>query len=64
MKDIKITLKIVISCIIVSAFSLFLFEFIYNQTLYKKYIEMYNEVQDMKYTVDVLTKIVLKNHAN
>lgn len=53
----KVTLKLIITIIIVSAMSMFIFELAYNRILYKDYAEIYNEVQTMENRVDRLIEI-------
>ena len=54
MNDIKITTKLVITIIIVSLFVLASFEFIYNNILYKGYVEMYERVDMLNDKIDLI----------
>lgn len=64
MDRIKITSKLIISCIIFSLFCLFSFEMAYNHLLYKDYEEIYNEITELENRVDRLidTSITLQKY--
>ena len=63
----KVTIKLVISIIIISLFCLFCFELAYNKVMYKDYNELYIEYIQLEQRVDrvidmnlKLTKYILK----
>lgn len=57
MEKIKITTKLIISCIIVGLCSLLVIEIIYNRLIYKDYSEMYNQMLIVEDRVDKLIEI-------
>ena len=58
-KEIKITIKLLISIAFINLFFMFCFEIAYNHTLYKDYSEIYEEVRTMENRVDGLIKMNL-----
>lgn len=64
MDKIKITSKLIISCIILSLFCLFSFEMAYNHILYKDYEEVYNKILELENRVDRVmnTSITLQKY--
>lgn len=64
MDKIKITSKLIISCIIFSLFCLFCFEMAYNHILYKDYEEVYNKILELENRVDRVmnTSITLQKY--
>ena len=64
MDKIKITSKLIISCIISSLFCLFCFEMAYNHILYKDYEEVYNKILELENKVDRVmnTSITLQKY--
>lgn len=56
----KITIKLVISIIIISLLCLFCFELSYNKIIYKDYDELYNEYIKLEKRVDRVIDMNLK----
>lgn len=56
----RITSKLIITIIIVSLMSMFMFEMAYNKIMYEDYAEIYNEVQIMEDRVNRLMEIDIK----
>lgn len=59
-KEIKITMKLLISIAFINLFFMFCFETAYNHLLYKDYSEVYEEVRTMEDRVDRLIKMNLE----
>lgn len=57
MEKIKITTKLIVSCIVVGLCSLLGIEIIYNRIIYKDYSEMYNQMLIVEDRVDKLIEI-------
>lgn len=64
MDKIKITFKLIISCIIFSLFCLFSFEMAYNHLLYKDYKEVYDKTLELENRIDRVmnTSIILQKY--
>ena len=60
MEKIKITTKLIISCIIVSLFSLLVFEITYNRLAYKDYSKIHEQMQTVENRIDKLIEINLR----
>ena len=67
----KLSLKLIISIIIISLFSMFLFEFTYNRMIYKDYTKVYDEYIEVENRIDKvldmnlkLTEYIIKEHNN
>lgn len=56
----KITIKLVISIIIISLLCLFVFELGYNRSIYKDYNELYDKYMELEYRVDKVIDMNLK----
>lgn len=54
MNEDKITVKFVISCVIISLFTMFCYELAYNMSLHDDYMEMYNKVLELENKVEVI----------
>ena len=56
----KLSLKLIISIIIISLFSMFLFEFTYNRMIYKDYTKVYDEYIEVENRMDKVLDMNLK----
>ena len=56
----KLSLKLIISIIIISLFSMFLFEFTYNSMIYKDYTKVYDEYIEVENRIDKVLDMNLK----
>lgn len=56
----KLSLKLIISIIIISLFSMFLFEFTYNRMIYKDYTKVYDEYIEVENRIDKVLDMNLK----
>lgn len=63
MKETKITSKLVMSCIIVCLFTMFMFEMAYCHLMYKDYSELYDEYIKLENKVDKLTKLTINTQS-
>ena len=59
MKELKLTSKIVMSCVIVCLFCMLSFEMAYCHLMYKDYSELYEECIKLENKVDKITKITI-----
>lgn len=60
MEKIKVSLKLVITIVIVSLFSLLLFEMQHNIIIYKSYEELYDKYIYMEKEIDTIQQYIFK----